>query len=277
MEKIINYTPTGTLTTRKNSLAPLQSNEIIEDVHQAFELGITLVHIHARDIDDSNTYKTDVYKEIIVGIRKYCPNLVICASLSGRFFSEFEKRSAVLELYPDMGSLTMSSINFPKSASINSPDMIISLIEKMDKFGVIPEIECFDSGMLNYSNYLIEKEIIKRPAYINVIFGNLFNAQTDVATISSVINNLPSNVFACFGGIGKEQLKMNIMGLLYADGIRIGLEDNFYYKDKEITTNLKLLQRIHRIMSELNMGVLNHNKFKNLGYGNKKVVDLGIL
>lgn len=277
VKKIINYTPTGTLTTRKNSLAPLQPNEIIEDVHEAFELGITLVHIHARDIDDSNTYKTDAYNKIILGIRKHCPDLVICASLSGRFFPEFEKRSAVLELYPDMGSLTMSSINFPKSASINSPDMIISLIEKMNEFGVIPEIECFDSGMLNYSNYLIEREIIKRPAYINVIFGNLFNAQTDIGTISSIINNLPSNVFACFGGIGKEQLKMNIIGLLYADGIRIGLEDNFYYKDKEITRNIELLKRIYRIMDEMNFSVFNHAEFKNLGYGNRKIADLGIL
>jgi len=277
MKKIINFTPTGIMPTTENSHAPLQPNEIIEDVHQAFELGITLVHIHARDIDDSNTYKKKVFSEIFDGIRKHCPDLVICASLSGRLFPEFEKRSEVLELYPDMGSLTMSSINFPKSASMNAPDMMKKLIEKMDKFGVTPEIECFDSGMLNYANYLLRKGIIKRPAYINVIFGNLFNAQADVASISSVINNLPDDVFTCFGGIGKEQLKMNIMGLLYVDGIRIGLEDNFYYHDKEKTTNIELLKRIYRIMDELDCTVFNHKEFKELGYGNKKIADLGIL
>ena len=149
MKKIINFTPTGVMPTKENSLAPLQPNEIIEDVHEAFELGITLTHIHARDESDSNTYKTEVFGEIIDGIRKHCPDLVICASLSGRLFPEFEKRSEVLELYPDMGSLTMSSLNFPKSASMNAPDMMIKLVEKMDNFGVTPEIECFDSGMLN--------------------------------------------------------------------------------------------------------------------------------
>jgi len=277
MKKIINFTPTGIMPTKENSFAPLQPNKIVEDVHEAFELGITLTHIHARDTDDSNTYKIEVFAKIIDGIRKHCPDLVICASLSGRLFPEFEKRSEVLELYPDMGSLTMSSINFPKSASMNAPDMMIKLIEKMDKYGITPEIECFDSGMLNYASYLLRKEIIKRPAYINVIFGNLFNAQADVASISSVINNLPDNVFTCFGGIGKEQLKMNIMGLLYVDGIRIGLEDNFYYNDKEKTTNIELLKRIYRIMDELEQTVFNHIEFKNLGYGNKKIADLGIL
>ena len=271
MKKIINFTPTGVMPTKENSLAPLQPNEIIEDVHEAFELGITLTHIHARDESDSNTYKTEVFGEIIDGIRKHCPDLVICASLSGRLFPEFEKRSEVLELYPDMGSLTMSSLNFPKSASMNAPDMMIKLVEKMDNFGVTPEIECFDSGMLNYTNYLLRKGIIKRPAYINVIFGNLFNAQTDLASISSVITNLPDDVFTCFGGIGKDQLKMNIIGLLYADGIRIGLEDNFYYNGKEKTTNSELLKRIYRVMDELEFTVFNHTEFKNLGYGNRKI------
>jgi uncharacterized protein (DUF849 family) len=36
MKKIINFTPTGTQTTKENSLAPLIPNEIIEEVHQAY-------------------------------------------------------------------------------------------------------------------------------------------------------------------------------------------------------------------------------------------------
>jgi len=250
--KIINFTPTGTQTTRENSFAPLLPNEIIEEVHEAYELGITLTHIHARDpITTQNTYKKEIYKQIIDGIRKYCPDLSICVSLTGRLDPEFEKRSEVLELYPDMGSLTMSSLNFPKSASINDPEMILKLIDKMDKFGVIPEIECFDSGMLNYTNYLIKKGILKGPHYINVILGNLYNAQNDLPTLSSIIHNKPKNSIMCIGGIGKEQLSSNLIGLLYFDGIRIGLEDNLYYRDKEKTTNIDLIRRIRKFSIDL--------------------------
>ena len=272
MKKIINFTPTGTQTTRENSKAPLLPNEIIEEVHQAYELGITMVHIHARDTKDySNTYKKEIYQPTIEGIRNYCPDLTICVSLTGRLYSEFEKRSEVLELYPDMGSLTMSSINFPKSSSINEPDMILKLIEKMDEYGVTPEIECFDSGMINYTNYLIKKGILKCPHYMNMIFGNIYNAQMDSSTLSSVVNNLPENAKVCFGGIGKDQLNSNILGLLYADGVRVGLEDNLYFKDKEITTNMDLLTRVHNIMDNMGVELLTPKEFKNLGYGNKKI------
>jgi len=271
MNKVINFTPTGTQTTRDNSLAPLTPNEIVEEVHNAYELGITVTHIHARDPKDlSNTYRKDIYGEIITGIRKHCPDLSICVSLTGRLHPEFEKRSEVLELYPDMGSLTMSSLNFPKSASVNEPDMILKLIQKMDDYGVIPEIECFDSGMLNYTNYLISKNVLKGPHYINVILGNIYNAQTDLSTISSIYHNKPENSLMCLGGIGKDQLKCNIMGLLYFDGIRIGLEDNLYRRDREKTTNIDLLKRIRTIMNEMDLNVLSPLEFKKLGYGNKK-------
>ena len=65
MKKIINFTPTGTQTTRGNSFAPLLPNEIIEEVHQANELGISVVHLHARDeITLENTYKKETYQKL---------------------------------------------------------------------------------------------------------------------------------------------------------------------------------------------------------------------
>jgi uncharacterized protein (DUF849 family) len=275
MKKIINFTPTGTQTTRSNSFAPLTPNEIIDSVHEANELGISIVHLHARDeVTLENTYKKEVYQRIIEGIKIYCPELLICVSLTGRNFPELEQRSEVLQLLPDMGSLTMSSLNFPSGASINQPEMILSLIKEMDKYGVQPEIECFDAGMLNYTNYIISKNILTPPYHINIILGNMYNGQCDFGTLSTIKNNLPSNSFTCLGGIGSQQLKSNTYGLLDFDGIRIGLEDNPYYKGKEKTTNMELLKRAHRIMNELDMKHYTSEELKEKGYGNK-VTNIG--
>jgi len=272
VKKIINFTPTGTQTTRSNSFAPLIPNEIIDVVHEANELGISIVHLHARDEETlENTYKKEVYQRIIEGIKIYCPELLICVSLTGRNFPELEQRSEVLQLLPDMGSLTMSSLNFPSGASINQPEMILSLIKEMDKYGVQPEIECFDSGMLNYTNYLISKNVLKTPYHINIILGNMYNGQCNLETLSTIKNNLPLNSFTCLGGIGSQQLKSTTYGLLDFNGIRIGLEDNLYYKDKEKTTNLELLNRVHRIMNELDMEHYTSTELREKGYGNKIV------
>jgi uncharacterized protein (DUF849 family) len=272
MKKIINFTPTGTQPTKENSLAPLELNEIIEEVHQAYEIGISITHIHARDPETfSNTYKKEIYGQIIQGIRKYCPELLVCASLTGRNFPEFSQRTEVLECLPDMGSLTMSSLNFPSGTSTNQPEMILNLISKMGEYGVQPEIECFDSGMVNYTKYLISKNILKPPFYMNVILGNIYNAQSDLSSLAAIKSAIPHNVTTCIGGIGNQQLKSNIIGLLEFDGIRIGLEDNLYYKGKIKATNIELLKRAYRIMDELEMECMSSKELRKNGYGNKLI------
>jgi uncharacterized protein (DUF849 family) len=272
MEKIINFTPTGTQPTRENSYAPLLPNEIIDTVHEANEVGISMVHLHARDEDNlKNTYKKEVYQKIIEGIKKHCPDLLICVSLTGRNFPELEKRTEVLQLQPDLGSLTMSSLNFPTGASINQPETILSLITEMNKYGVQPEIECFDTGMLNYTNYLISKNILNPPYHINFVLGNIYNGQCDFGTLSTIKSNLPTNSFVCLGGIGSQQLKSTTYGLLDFDGVRIGLEDNLYFRNKEKTTNIELLKRVHRIMYQFDMTHYTSKQLREKGYGNKLV------
>ena len=271
MKKIINFTPTGTQTTRENSYAPLEENEIIDSVIEANELGITLVHLHARDENLKNTYKVKHFSKIVDGIRKYCPELVICVSMSGRNFPEVEKRTEVLQLMPDMASLTLSSLNFHTGASVNEPDVILQLIQQMENWGVIPELECFDTGMINMVKHLISKNTLKPPFYFNVILGNLYNSQSDILSVANIKHQLPKNSITTLGGIASQQLKSNIYGLVDFDGIRIGLEDNLMFRKGEKATNSELIKRIHRIMTELDLEVMSSIEFKKLGYANRNI------
>lgn len=198
---IINFTPTGMIPTKEvTPFVPILESEIVEDVFKAWELGITMVHIHARNPKTGESSNDiEIYGNIIEGIRSFAPDLVICVSLSGRIFKEFKDRAAPLELEgrlkPDMGSLTLSSLNFNKQASINEPKTIIDLAQRMKELGIMPELEAFDVGMLNYAKYLIKKEIISAPYYFNLIFGNIACAQADLLHAGIMVNDLPGTLF----------------------------------------------------------------------------------
>jgi uncharacterized protein (DUF849 family) len=268
---IINFTPTG-MIPRKSVVpgVPESPNEIVEQVHEAFELGITLVHLHARNTDGTPTYKKSIYSEIIEGIRKHCPTLVICTSLSGRNFPEFEKRSEPIELYPDMASLTLSSLNFVQQASINSPDMIVRLAEKMKLYGVKPELEVFDFGMINYAQYLINKKIIQPPFYYNIILGNIASAQMDLTQAGVMIKSLPASSFWSLGGIGRFQLGANLTAIANDGGVRVGLEDNtiFDYNNQKVATNIALIRRIHDFATLAGRPVMKSKDFGDAGFYN---------
>ena len=267
---IINFTPTGMIPTKAMTPhVPITINEIVEDVHRAYELGITLAHIHARDeITGVPTYKKEVYAELISGIRKYAPDLVICASLSGRDFNTLDKRADVLSLEgnlkPDMGSLTLSSLNFNNVASMNAPNMIEDLAKTMKSKGIVPELEVFDVGMINFGNYLIKKEHIKPPLYYNLLFGNIACAQTNLLHIGVMLNDLPKDALISLAGVGTEQTMINFLAIAIGKGVRVGLEDNIWYDTQrtKLTTNSELIERIHIVAKANNREIMTPSEFR---------------
>ncbi len=256
---IIDFTPTGMIPTKKlTPYVPVSVHEIIDDVLEAYEIGITKVHLHARDQETGNpSYRKDIYASIVEGIRKYAPDLVICVSLSGRTFNKFEERSEALELEgalkPDLGSLTLSSLNFNKIASVNSPEMIQNLAAKMKRLGIVPELEAFDAGMINFAKYLIKKELIEPPYYFNLLLGNIACAQADILYAGIMIRDLPENSIWSIAGIGDSQLMMNSVSIAIGGGVRVGLEDNIWYDNERtrLARNSDLIRRIH-VLAEAN-------------------------
>ncbi len=251
---IINFAPTGVIPTKELSpYAPLQPDDIVKDVIKGYELGVSIAHLHVRDENDKNTSDPQIYGHVIKRIREACPNIIICASLSGRINNTFEARSAVLNLEggekPDMGSLTLSSMNFSGNESVNTPEMIKKLLFKMNERGIKPELEVFDVGMVNYSKYLINKGWLKPPFYYNILCGNLFSAQAELSDISNIVNALPKGAVYSFAGLGNYQAKMNALGVISASGVRVGLEDNIYYDlDRKIlATNEMLIRRVLKL------------------------------
>jgi uncharacterized protein (DUF849 family) len=272
MNLIINFTPTGMIPTKEMTPhVPIGVNEIVEDVHEATEIGITMVHLHARDQRTGQpTYRAVVYRDIIEGIRRFSDDLVVCVSLSGRNFKEFEKRAEPLQLdgnlKPDMGSLTLSSVNFNRQASVNSPDMIQALALEMKCRGILAELEAFDVGMINYSKYLEKKELLKPPHYFNLLLGNIACAQADLLHLSLMVRDLPPKSYWGVAGIGNAQLMMNSTAIAIGAGVRVGIEDNIWYDIHRTTLarNADLIRRIHNLAEANQRKVMPPNELRNL-------------
>jgi uncharacterized protein (DUF849 family) len=268
---IINFCPTGMVPTKEMTPhVPVSPSEIIEQTHEAYEIGITIAHLHAREKDGVPSYKASIYQEIFEGVRKHCPDLIICGSSSGRNFPEFEKRSELLELQPDMCSLTLSSLNFLKQASVNAPDIIIGLANKMKENGVIPELECFDLGMINFGKYLIQKGIVEGPYYWNLLFGNIAGFQAQLNHVATALQEIPSDHYVSLAGLGKYQLSINSMAISQGLGVRVGLEDNIWWdraKDQK-ATNAQLVKRVHELIKLNQKTFMELKEFGKLGFYN---------
>ena len=250
---IINLACTGVIPTRQMSAhVPLSHDEIVADVASCMALGVQMVHLHARDEQGVQTGDPEPYGRLIESIRSLPGgrDLVLGVTTSGRAKADFESRSRVLELEgaakPDMASLTLSSLNFVQSASVNAPDTIRRLAQRMQARGIKPELEVFDIGMANFARVLQAEGLVQAPLYVNVLLGNIAGAQANMLQLAAILAALPQDCIVSVAGLGKYQLGANGMGLLFADGVRVGLEDNIWFDQgrQRPASNPDLVKRV---------------------------------
>jgi 3-keto-5-aminohexanoate cleavage enzyme len=251
---IINLAPTGAVPTRSASAhVPLTPDEISEDCARCCALGAAIVHLHAREPDGTPSYRIQIYREIIRKVRASAPDAIVCVSTTGRHFRSFEERSQVLDLEddlkPDMASLTLGSMNFATQASVNEPAVIRALADRMRERGIVPELEVFDLGMIDYAKFLLDRGVLQPPLYFNLLLGSLGTLSATPLNLALLAHALPPGSTWAAAGIGRFQFPTNALAVAMDGHVRVGLEDNLYMDDAKLepASNLALVERIVRL------------------------------
>jgi uncharacterized protein (DUF849 family) len=248
---IINLAGTGAVPTRReNPNVPLTPDEISEDCAQCCRLGATIVHLHARELDGTPSCRVELYREIVRKVRAAASDAILCVSTTGRHFKSFEERSQVLDLEgdlkPDMASLTLGSMNFATQASVNEPAMIRALADRMRERGIVPELEVFELGMIDYAKFLLDRGVLQPPLYFNLLLGSLGTLSATPLNLAHLVQALPAGSTWAAAGIGRFQFSTNALAVAMDGHVRVGLEDNLYMDDAKSTpaSNPALLERI---------------------------------
>ena len=251
---IVNLALTGMVPTKAMTPhAPITTAEILDDAARSAQPAATMIHVHARDAAGVPTTDPDAFAPIIEGIRRIDPELVVCATCSGRLVNTVEARGAVLGLdgdaRPDMGSLTLGSNNFVQQASVNAPETIKGLAARMKERGIKPELEVFEPGMLGFGRYLAERGLIDEPCYVNILLGNLGTAPMTPGMLGAFLALVPERWTWAVAGIGRHQLEANMLAIAAGGHVRVGLEDNVWWDRgrTRLATNAMLVRRVREL------------------------------
>ena len=255
---IINLAPTGMVPTKEMTPhVPISTEEILDDVARCRAQGAAIVHVHAREGDGRPSHRAEHFAPIVAGIRAIDPELVVCVTCSGRFAVDLESRAEVLSLEgdakPDMASLTLGSNNFARQASVNAPETIRGLAERMRERGIMPELEVFEPGMVAFGRHLAERGLLDSPCYVNVLLGNLGTSPLSPGSLGGFLAEMPSDLTWAVAGLGRHQLDANAMAIAAGGHVRVGLEDNIWW-DRARTvaaTNEQLVKRVARLAEQL--------------------------
>lgn len=252
MEKlIITVAPTGSIPKKKDTPhVPVTIEEIVACALRCEDEGASIVHIHIRDEDENPSDDPRVFHEIVNRIRARS-DLIIQVSTGGRAGTDLESRIQRLQMCPEMASLTTGSVNFRTSAYVNPPDLIEALAKEMHRLAIKPEMEIFDLSMINNAVALADRSLTDKPLHFNFVMGLQGAMPAKIGHLVHLATGLPAESTWTVSGIGAAQLKMNLHAVLMGGHVRVGLEDNIYYKKGELATNERLVERIVRLSKEL--------------------------
>ncbi|MGF7087558.1 3-keto-5-aminohexanoate cleavage enzyme [Kroppenstedtia sanguinis] len=265
MEKlIITAALVGAEVTRQDTpYLPVTPEEIREAAAQSWEAGAAIAHIHVRDEAGRPSQRRDLYEATIREIRKRCP-IIIQVSTGGAVGMTAEERLQPVSLRPEMATLTTGTVNFGEEVFMNPLAEIRRFAETMERSGVRPEFEVFDTGMLGTALRLVQEGWVTGHLHFDFVMGVPGGMPATARYLLLLIHQLPAGATWTVAAIGKHQLPMATLGITQGGHVRVGLEDNIYYRKGEWDTNAQLVARVKRLATELERDVATPEEARRL-------------
>ena len=218
------------LSRQDTPYLPLTPEEIAAEARMCLDAGAAMVHLHARAVDGSPTQDLAAYRAIIEAVRARAPEIVIQVSTGGAVWMSAEERLQPLEAQPEMASLTTGTVNFGEEVFSNTMPMVREFARQMQLRGIRPEIEVFDSGMIPAAMRLLKEGLLSEPLHFNLVLGVPGGAAGTLKNLMHMVESLPSGCTWTASGIGAAQLPLTTAAILLGGNVRVGLEDNIYYR-----------------------------------------------
>jgi 3-keto-5-aminohexanoate cleavage enzyme len=119
------------------------------------------------------------------------------------------------------------------------------------------EVEVFNSQSWWFVDNLIKQNLLDPPYWCQLVFGqDGASSPPSVMTALEMIDNLPPKSLFSAIGIGPLQLPITTLSLIMGGHIRVGLEDNVYYRrGEQAKSNAQQVERAVRMIHELNREV----------------------
>ena len=247
---IITCAPVGAeISPEQTPYLPYTPSLLGETARAVQEAGGSIVHVHCRNDDGSNTHSVARFREAYEAVRANS-DLIVQFSTGGAIGMTPQERASVLELRPEMATLTCGSVNFGDEIFENSFPIMRGILQKMIEFDVKPELEIFDKGHLANARRLAKEGLLKLPQHVDLVLGVPGGLDATVQNLCDLVDDLPPGCTWSVAGIGRQQLAMAMAAIAMGGHVRVGLEDNLYYSKGRLARNEELVARVARISEE---------------------------
>lgn len=251
------------VTREQTPHLPITPDEIAAEAEACWKAGAAVVHIHVRRPDGTPTQDPEMFATVERKIRDRC-DVIVQYTTGGAVGTPVEQRLAPLRNRPEMATLTTGTVNFGDEIFENSWGTIKALATAMLEFGVKPELEIFDFGMVDNALRLIKEGLLRPPYHFDFVLGVPGALSARPQHLVQLVSCLPEQSTWQVAAVGRSQLPLTTMAMAMGGHVRVGLEDNVYYSKGVLAKNHELVARAARIAAELGRPLLKPEEVRRL-------------
>jgi len=244
---VVTCALTGVLTDPMRVPVPVTPQQMAAEARSAWDAGATVVHLHYRSQEPQRgrfpTWDPAVCAEIVDAIRDACPGILVNSSTGVIGDDIFGPVSVLERTQPEIAALNAGSLNYlrvrkdgtwawPPILFDNPVAKINGFLEVMNDNGIVPEAECFDTGIVRSIRMFIAAGMLRDPVHVSLVMGVHSGMPADPRWLPLLVEELPAGTHWQTIGIGRTEVwDLHRRAAELGGQVRTGLEDTLYLPD----------------------------------------------
>lgn len=243
---ILTCAVTGVLTDPERFPVPVTVEQMAASCREAYDAGASIMHVHYRRQEPKMgrfpSWEPAVAAQITAAIREVCPDVIINMS-TGVMGKDILGPLACLDaVKPEIAACNAGTLNYlktrkngdwawPPMVFFNDVEKISKMLSAMKKHNTLPEMECFDVGIVRSIEMFVQNGLTDDPHY-NFVMGVASGMPADVDLLELLLKYKMEKSHWQATVIGREEVWKVHQRVAERGGmLRTGLEDTFYLPD----------------------------------------------
>ena len=105
--------------------------------------------------------------------------------------------------------------------------------------------------MINNALRLVKKGLVDMPLHFDFVMGVPGGITAEPRDLIYLVETIPAGCTWTVAGVGRYELTLASMAIIMGGHVRVGFEDNIFYKKGELAkSNAQLVERVVRLAKE---------------------------
>jgi uncharacterized protein (DUF849 family) len=281
---------------------PVSMKDQVQKAVDCYNAGASVLHLHVRELDGKGSKRLSKFNELIAGVRKAVPEMLIQVGGSISFAPETDGSVAKwlsddtrhmladLEPQPDQVTVTVNTTQmnvtehmedadiagtsmatpegrraYSEMVVPSTPSFVEEHVRRLSKAGIQSAFQFYNLNSFETVERLIRRGVYKGPLVMNWVAISGGMDAPNIYNMANFLRAIPDGAVLTVESSMRNVLPINMMGIAMGLHVRCGIEDNLWNQSRtNKMTTVEQIEQLVRISKEFGRPIATGKQAKEI-------------